>query len=226
MEDFIQTAKNRLQDHEYKLLASGPNTEVWSCRDPKTVCYGFIISTTPMGISVTGDIGNYTFNVARDVEFLAGNDVDYYIHSKLDSIYKNNSFNKEHFLESIMDTLRNLFEYDLKFYSNIGSDYFLINIEDRHKEFNEFMKYAFTDNNIKESDFKDDLKSTLEEASQIEHIEEAYTFLRDNELLKMWDCDYDYRETDHATVQALYMINEAAKSIMKIKNKSIEKKED
>lgn len=220
--DFIQTAKNRLKKHEYNLLAkdSVTNTEVWSCRDPKTIRYGFIISVTPMGISVVGDIGSYTFNVARDINFLADDDVEYYIYSKLDSVYKNNSFNKEYFLQSIMSNLRELFEYDEKFYSNICSDYFISNINNSHKEFNDFIRYAFADDNIKDGEFKDNLKRTLEEASQVEQIEEAYIFLRDNDILKMYDCDYDYRETERSIIQALYMINYSAKKIQEIKMKN------
>ena len=215
MKDYKTTAVERLKNHKYKLLAKGKNTEVWSCRNPQTISYGFIISLTPMGISVLGDIGNYTFNVARDIDFLAGEDVEYYIHSKLDYIYKNTIFDKKYFLESIMIELRNLFENEEKFYENIASDYFIANINNKHKHFEDFMKYEF--NNIKDGDFKDDLKIILLEASMIENIEDAGVFLRDTELLKMWDCDYDYRKTEDSVMQALYEINYAAKQIKLIK---------
>jgi hypothetical protein len=60
---------------------------VYHCHKPGTSNYSFEIFIGKMGIYAGGDINSLVFRVARGIDFLAGDDVDYYIYSKLDHIY-------------------------------------------------------------------------------------------------------------------------------------------
>lgn len=84
-QEFIARAEQILTGFEYTCLARGVGVEVWDCRRPGTSVYAFTISVAPRGIAVVGDIGALTFGVgsAFGLPFLAGDDVAYYIHSKL-----------------------------------------------------------------------------------------------------------------------------------------------
>lgn len=60
--------------------------DAWRCQKPGTSSYAFDILITRFGISVQGDIQNISFRVGLSygMPFLAGDDVAYYIHSKLE----------------------------------------------------------------------------------------------------------------------------------------------
>ena len=72
-----------LKDHEYTVLADTDQLKAWRCKAPRTTCYAFDILITRFGIAIVGDINGLTFNVGLSyrVEFLAGDDIGYYIHS-------------------------------------------------------------------------------------------------------------------------------------------------
>jgi len=84
---FEKIAENRLKRHEYILLAEGENTEVWLCKQPHSMLYAFSITSTPWGVSVMGDIGNIMFEEIN-IGLLAGDDVGYYIMSKVSKEFK------------------------------------------------------------------------------------------------------------------------------------------
>jgi hypothetical protein len=82
---FVARAEQILEGFEYTLLAGSASTQVWDCRKPGSSQYAFTICVSPRGIAVVGDISPLTFSVgaAYGLRFLAGDDVTYFIHSKL-----------------------------------------------------------------------------------------------------------------------------------------------
>lgn len=83
-----ERAQKVLENHEFTKMVDQNGYQVWRCKEPGTICYAFDIYLGRYGITITGDIGELTFDVARDLEFLAGKDIDYYIHSKLTQEYR------------------------------------------------------------------------------------------------------------------------------------------
>lgn len=66
------------------------DVEVWRCKAESTTAYAFDIMMTRFGIAVVGDIGDLTFSVGLGygISFLAGDDVTYYLHTKLNESHK------------------------------------------------------------------------------------------------------------------------------------------
>ena len=88
---YRELAAERLNDHTYTQKCSDGFNEIWECTNDGSSIYGFSICITRFGISIVGDIGSLTLKVGSDygMEFLAGDDVGYYIHSKLESEFRN-----------------------------------------------------------------------------------------------------------------------------------------
>ena len=74
------------KDFVYDKFVAGDYT-IYHCHKPGTSTYSFEILLGKMGIYVGGDIDSLSYRVARGIEFLSGNDIDYYQHSKLEHIY-------------------------------------------------------------------------------------------------------------------------------------------
>lgn len=81
---------NRLKYHEYNLITKDDGCEIWRCMRPGTTMYWFDIVCMTHHIICVGDIQpNLIFEHAHGgVSFIAGDDVDYYIHSKLAQEYR------------------------------------------------------------------------------------------------------------------------------------------
>lgn len=76
----------RFAEHVPTCLVSNEQIEAWRYAKGGSSIYGFEIVTSRFGIAVYGDIGSLTFTVGKKsygIPFLAGDDVSYYIHSKL-----------------------------------------------------------------------------------------------------------------------------------------------
>lgn len=97
-------AADRLKDHTYRALSDTPECQVWRCAKPGTSAYAFDIMITRFGIAVVGDVANLTFSVGMSygLEFLAGKDIGYYIHSKLDEKCKTREFDDPAFRAAII----------------------------------------------------------------------------------------------------------------------------
>jgi len=67
----------------YEKVVDAEGYAVYLCKKPGTRIYAFEIIVGRYGIYLNGDISCLVWDVPRDIHFLAGNDVDYYIHSKL-----------------------------------------------------------------------------------------------------------------------------------------------
>lgn len=114
-EQYIEYAKEILATHVYTELANTPKLVAWNCQRPNSSCYGFDILITRYGIAIVGDIDNLTFRVGLSygLEFLAGSDLGYYIHSKLDQHCKDREldenavldFCRRHWLEPLQELI-------------------------------------------------------------------------------------------------------------------------
>jgi len=98
-------AAEYLKNHQYRPLVDADDVKVWRCERPGTSAYAFDIMLTRYGIAVVGDIANLTFSVGLGygLEFLAGDDVGYYIHSKLDEKCKKRDFDETAFRGALID---------------------------------------------------------------------------------------------------------------------------
>lgn len=98
-------AAEYLKNHQYRPLVDADDVKVWRCQQPGTSAYAFDIMLTRYGIAVVGDIANLTFGVGLGygLEFLAGDDVGYYIHSKLDEKCKTKDFDEPAFRNALIN---------------------------------------------------------------------------------------------------------------------------
>lgn len=98
-------AADYLKNHQYCALVDTDDVMVWRCKQPNTNAYAFDIMLTRFGIAVVGDIANLTFGVGLGygLDFLAGDDVGYYIHSKLDEKCKTREFDEPAFRSALID---------------------------------------------------------------------------------------------------------------------------
>lgn len=120
--DYIEHAQEILATHVYTELANTPNLVAWNCQRPNSSCYGFDILITRFGIAIVGDIDNLTFRVGLSygLNFLAGDDLGYYIHSKLDQHCKEREldeavildFCRRHWLEPLQELVSDWLEDD------------------------------------------------------------------------------------------------------------------
>ena len=218
-----------LKGHKYTLLTKQTNNdigwknincEVWHCGKDGSSSYAFDIAIMPMGISVYGDIGELTFNVyGRGMDFLAGKDVDYYIHSKLSHNCKEKEFSKR------------------KFYS-VVMEYILSNMEDKEiddEDFEKLTEYSnnddfesfkdFTENLYLNTDVKENIHGYYYELNEFlnkvydQHDDRsAHELLYNTDFLEFDDVwEYSFTEMDRGLWFRLNMINIAAQKIMEIK---------
>lgn len=141
---YIERAQEILSTHVYTELANTPKLVAWNCQRPNSSCYGFDILITRFGIAIVGDIDNLTFRVGLSygLEFLAGSDLGYYIHSKLDLHCKE----KELDSSSVLDFLRMNYLSPLQ---ELVADWFDFHDDEEDKsKRNELIK-ALSDHGIK-----------------------------------------------------------------------------
>ena len=213
---FLTEAANILNEHSFSCLASGKESSIWLCSKNNSSFYAFTISITPYGISVMGDIGDFLFPVYnRDLSFLAGNDVEYYIHSKLSEDSKKTFFNdvrcKEFFISEFFYFIENSEDIE-KYFSNDELKKVFSFIEE-NKISNELdlvkiKKFFYSFDNQDISDFFLLLFDIEDEYSY-------YDFLKEQSLLNLDDCDANFFEPTDNLIQSLYIINLAAKKILK-----------
>jgi hypothetical protein len=164
-----------------------------------------------MGIYVGGDIGTLVFRVARDLGFLAGDDIDYYIHSKLDHDFLDKKELSEDLLkEYLAQVLRDAcddfkpededfeppedFNSLIDFYKKNGLDRSCWEIIEEPKNYN------------KAWDLYEKLRGTCD-------LNEAYNAIHESSL---YDGDMPcLGKTAENIMFRLYMVNHAAKKILK-----------
>lgn len=85
-------AQQTVKDFQYECVARSDNgfDQIWRCSNPRDGNYAHDLVVSRYGISAFGDMDSLTFNVGASygLEFLAGRDVEHYIHSKLDAVHR------------------------------------------------------------------------------------------------------------------------------------------
>jgi hypothetical protein len=219
-----QEAADALKEHAYTALVDLAEVQVWRCARPGTSCYAFDIMMTRYGIAVVGDIANLTFTVGLGygVEFLAGKDIEYYIHSKLDEKCRAKEFDEHSFRRSILNGVcERIIESatdegyealpDWVRDEDLRDDHWdaLLEFVDSRHEAIVFGEDAY--------DFWDELNDRLYEANNIGYIEEAHQFMLDHHECTGLGVDWYENRVDKASenlIRELYMINHAAKAIV------------
>lgn len=101
------------KDFEYTQLAASSDgkitADVWRCSNPKSSDFAHDIVITKMGICAFGDMDPLVFTVGADygMKFLAGNDVEYRMLSKLDSCCKEVDVDESVLMKVAADALAN-----------------------------------------------------------------------------------------------------------------------
>ena len=90
-EHIWERVSNIQSDFVYSRLHNPNNSSVqaWRCGRADSGHYAFEIIISQSGIYLNGDIGPLSWRVSRNIGFLAGSDIDYYIHSKLEHDFLN-----------------------------------------------------------------------------------------------------------------------------------------
>ncbi|HBG06303.1 MAG: hypothetical protein A2075_12095 [Geobacteraceae bacterium GWC2_58_44] len=226
-ERWIKEAKENLKDHQFKQLASWGEggSEVWECSRPGSSCYAFTICITRMGIAVVGDIDGLTFNVGSNygMPFLAGNDVGYYIHSKLEASCKEKELNRERYFEwvakCVIRYMADKYLDELRERKVAIPDWLTEDADPCHKDFERLKDFVYRVWYGLEAG--DDLwdwfyacHNTLDAADGTAEIHEAYS-LHDLDGVDFDWCDApDFEKPRESLMVRLHMVNEAAKRIM------------
>lgn len=215
-------AAEKLKDHQYTCLVKQSDVEVWRCKAERTTAYAFDIMMTRFGIAVVGDIGDLTFSVGLGygMSFLAGDDVTYYLHTKLNESHKKQVFSTDLFRQALVSSIcRELHDECAEEIWDILPAW----VQDadlvRASHWQEFRALTLIHRrDLHNGDDRwmhwDDL---FDAAEQIGSTEEAHLFMRDNaEVLCLGEEWYEHRvtETCDSLYAQLYMINHAAKAIM------------
>ncbi len=213
-------AAETLKNHVYTNLANQEGVQVWRCQEPGSTCYAFDIVMTRFGIAILGDIPNITFSVGLGygMKFLAGDDITYYIHSKVDQVCRSREFCQDSFRVAIMqgicrrlldacdDSTWQLLPDVLKYQDDITFAHW--------EEVREAVRSHFRESTDDRWRHWDDL---LDTADGIAHTEAAYSFMAENfEVLGLGD-DFDHtpiQKDSERLINELYLINHAAKAII------------
>lgn len=215
-------AAENLADHVYTRLFTGPGVEAWRCAEPRSSFYAFDILITRFGIAVVGDIENMTFVVGAQygMEFLAKNDVTYYIHSKLDPKCKEVEFDQDAWRDMVVRGACSRIR-DISTDEDVEQWPAWVDNRDLQTReiYTDVMNYADSKREHEQDLSWTNLYDLMSEAEDIDYTDAAMVFLRDNdEGLCLCDTEQSEVEKVCESVYAnLYMINHAAKAIMAIK---------
>lgn len=222
-----ERAAECLKDHEYTVLADTDQLKVWRCKAPGTTCYAFDILITRFGIATVGDIDGLTFNVGLSygIEFLAGDDIGYYIHSKLEEHCREREFDEEAFRAALVTGVcsqicENTHDDELyaalpEWMRNDGGCHEAGRWDELRKLVKEHL--AAIEYGGDGRDFWDSLNDRLSEADDISYVEQASMFMSDHHEELGLGCDYWEITIDKprdSLINRLYLINHAAKAII------------
>lgn len=218
--EYIATAQERMKDFEFRLLAKNRDVEAWSCQKPGSSFYAFQIMIALRGIAVFGDIDGMLFKVGSNygMEFLAGDDITYYIHSKLDPQSKKTVFDQAYFNEIIYKGLVRAVAAEYAGDETLPEWLHEIDTPmDKANEFHALVQARRTDADRQE--FWGQFAYVSHQANDVSSNEEAHQFLSDHEgfLCESDTWDYDFRTPDPELIQRLYMLNHAARTILQMR---------
>lgn len=208
-------AAETLKEHTYTALLDTNECQVWRCKKPGTNCYAFDILITRFGIAIIGDIENLTFSVgiSYGIEFLAGDDIGYYIHSKLSMVHRKEQLNLRATKELLCRPL-----YDLISQWPNAPEW-IHELEDGSEECFDRLK-EWVDEHLMDEDSPDnalDIQEAFEDIDNLDDSSElAYRVIgHHEELLDLGSEWYEYvsTETSDSLMQELYLINHAAQQI-------------
>lgn len=225
---FEQRAAHDMAAFKYTKLSSGL-AEVWRCKNPKDTFFAFDICITRFGIAAFGDFGSLVFNVGSSygIGFLAGDDVEYYIHSKLDESCKKKEFDQDYFDEKRCEAVCNRIASMNEAAGLDDGDEGYIKVPDRGEEDAESYVgtlRAFCGEQAENIAFGKPGHETwwgmwefLDESAS--DSREAHELFSENEgLLLISDTwEYEFEKPCNNLIQRLYMLRHAAKHIMGIK---------
>ncbi len=197
------------------------NCEIWHCGAGTSSSYAFDICIMPMGIAICGDIGELTFNVYnRGIDFLAGRDIGYYIHSKLSHNCRERQFSEEKFYSHVVDWILSSFE-DKSFIDDfIYEEFEKLQQDGNFADFFEKCRrmYFDSDTSSDEHDYLSDLDDFVEAVKEVCDSRAAHELLNQTDFLSFDDSwEFDFTEMNDGLWFKLNMINHAAKQIMNIK---------
>ena len=221
-----ERAAECLKDHEYTVLADTDQLKAWRCKAPRTTSYAFDILITRFGIATMGDIDGLTFNVGLSygIEFLAGDDIGYYIHSKLEEHCREREFDEQAFRAALVTGVCSQVceQIDEDQYDALPE--WMRNDGGRHKagrwdELRKLVKehLAAIEYGGDGRDFWDSLNDRLSEAEDISYVEQASMFMSEHHEELGLGCDYWEITIDKprdSLINRLYLINHAAKAIV------------
>ena len=228
--NFEQRAAEDMADFCYTKLSSG-QAEVWRCKNPENTFFAFDICITRFGIAAFGDFGSLVFNVGSSygIPFLAGNDVDYYIHSKLEEHCKVKEFDREYFDEMRCEAVCNRIASMNEDAGIDDGDEGYIKPPDRGEE--NWDDYVLTlkkfciDKAVEvgcgdDREWHDTLWGMYEFLDcGADDARDAHDLFQDNEELlnisDTWECNFEKPYSN--LIQRLYMLRHAAKRILEIK---------
>lgn len=204
-----------LQQHTYTALVNTDQVQVWRCQKPGTSCYAFDILITRFGIAIVGDISNLTFEVGSSygINFLAGDDIGYYIHSKLSQAHRKEQLN--------LGTTKELLCYPLG--QLIGqwpnTPEWIRELDDGSEEdfdrLNEWLDEHWIDDEAPNNAME--VHEAVAEIGDLnDSPEHAYHIIgRHEELLELGGEWYEFVSTEpsNSLMYELYLINHAAKQI-------------
>lgn len=224
----IEEVKKTLEKHEFKQLASWGEgvSEVWECSRPGSSIYAFTICVTRMGIAVVGDIDGLIFNVGSNygMPFLAGNDVSYYIHSKLEPACKVTELHQDRFQEYVAGLIANYIrrEANLDHLQQIGLElpgWVLDHDEPANlQHVADFVNLSRERLDVMHPDYDwfHSCHNQIDDAFGATTAEEAYSL--DIEGIDFdWADAPDFMVPKETLMFRLYLVNEAAKRIMQLK---------
>lgn len=207
-----------LKRHVATELVRNDHIEAWRFAQPGSSAYAFDIAITRFGIAVFGDIDALTFKVGASygLAFLAGNDIDYYVHSKLE----------HHNRVDVLDTDAWTAEFEKILGRALGheiDDDVTATIAQGGRPFT-FRVVAETSKPLRDrDDSRDDwyeLGDAIDGAQGCTTVHEVYAFLQQHrEVLEFNDFGDvgNITMTDPMLRWRLYALNHAAKTILTIK---------
>lgn len=215
-------AAENLENHVYTQLVAGGTVEAWRCKDPRSTFYAFDIIITRFGIAIVGDIENMTFTVGSmyGMEFLAKDDVQYYIHSKLDSKCKEVEFDQDAWRDLVVaGACSRIQEISNDEESEQWPEWVMDTQRQNRDLYAEVMAFAESMRENERDLSWTNLSDLMQAAEDIDYTDAAMVFLRDDgEGLNLNDTEQSEVEKVRDCVYAnLYMINHAAKAIMAMK---------
>lgn len=204
-----------LQQHTYTALVNTDQCQVWRCQKPGTSCYTFDILITRFGIAIVGDIDNLTFNVGSSygINFLAGDDIGYYIHSKLSMAHRKEQLDLRTTKKLLCQPLGQLIGQ----WPNAPE--WIRELDDGSEEdfdrLNKWLGEHWIDDEAPDNALE--IQEAVEEIGNLnDSSEEAYHVIgQHEELLDLGGEWYELISTEPSAslMQELYLINHAAKQI-------------